>query len=84
MFDFLSLHRPLGHIIGVIEVVDNAPPASIVCIHVDIFVHLFCEAQHRLYLLVSIASLKGGNLAVPFGAEQDVALTVDREQKLDG
>lgn len=40
--------------------------------------------EHRLCLLFSIASVEGVNLAVPFGAEQDVALTVDREPKLDG
>lgn len=48
VFDFLSFHLPLGHIwscagiVGVIEVVVyHAPPASIACMYVDIFVHLF-------------------------------------------
>lgn len=36
--------------------------------------------EHRLCLLVSIGSVKGVNVAMPFGAEQDVALTVDRAE----
>lgn len=40
--------------------------------------------QHLLYRFISTASLKCVNLAASFGAEQDVALIVEGEQKLDG